>query len=86
MKHDDLAPFIPDYSEVSKQDALLLLSEPKNIEWCDNKGIISREDEADINSDILNQLIEIAQLRFVTKNKKLGEISAEAKRVLQKQK
>ena len=86
MKHDDLAPFIPDYSEVSKQDALLLLSQPENIEWCDNKGIISREDEADINDDILNQLIEIGELRFVTKNKKLGEISAEAKRVLQKQK
>ena len=84
MKYDTLAPFVPDYTDISQEEALLLLAEPSKIEWCKNRGRINKNDEIDINNDILQQLIEAAELERMTKNKSLEEISDIATRELAK--
>ena len=84
MKYDTLAPFVPDYTDISQEEALLLLAEPSKIEWCKNRGRINKNDEIDINADILQQLIEAAELERMAKNKSLEEISDIATRELAK--
>ena len=84
MRYDTLAPFVPDYTGISKEEALLLLSEPSKIEWCSGRGRINKNDEIDLNADILQQLVEAAELERMAKNKSLEEISDIATRELTK--
>ena len=86
IKYDTLAPFVPDYTDISKEEALLLLSEPSKIEWCSGRGRINKDDEIDLNADILQQLVEAAELERIVKNKDLEEISYFATRELEKSK